>query len=522
MNGVPSRDVRLEKLIAAMFDGSLAADEHAELLQIIDRDAAACDQFLSQIALHAVLKDEARGTRPKALCGELFGVSSADLPELVAGVPPKPAIVDVEPSQPFCGDRPTLTLLLDVFLLRGFAPLARAAAAILFVAFCVGALLFVDRPERVPFDHNQIVVGAEPQISEVQHILLDSGTTRVKLPNVGHVVISGPADFRLLSPMRARLNYGRIKMRVTEKTGHGFVVETPDGDITDLGTEFGIDVGEGRSSMLAVFEGMVDLEVAEQMLAQPRVERLLGGDGVLFNRGGTINRLGSIRTGELATFACTEGLADFDDDSLIARVYDNLPATSTRRFYEIVPEGMKEDAIAFVDRLQHNWNGLSRGGGLPLYLRKADYIKTFCEDKFRTDDEFELTVVLNRPAKLYVLFDKRLRPPDWLTESFTKTEDCVGLDMGKWYSLDEVRKGESGKIGTGAGHSIDVEFTVWERLVDKPGPVKLGPNGKNHITKLRATMYGVVAQDLQPMKSASANKKVKLKKPPKVGKVRNS
>ena len=234
------------------------------------------------------------------------------------------------------------------------------------------------------------------------------------------------------------LDQGRIRMRVTEKSGHGFVVETPDGDITDLGTEFGVEVTTGKSSALAVFEGAVDFEVADQNLENPRIERLLGGDGVLFNKGGQTTRLNSILTGSGTAFSvCSESSEVEYDLPLIIDMYDNLPADKTRRYYEIVPGGLQEDALAFVDRLQHNWNGLSRGLGLPNNLRGADYVKTFCDDKLRTDSNFKLTVVLGRPAKLFVLYDKRLEPPQWLTESFTKTEDSVGLDMGKWYSLDE-------------------------------------------------------------------------------------
>lgn len=88
--------------------------------------------------------------------------------------------------------------------------------------------------------------------SEIYNTQLVSGTTRFTLPKVGYVIVEGPAEFNLLSPMRARLNSGRIKMRVTEESGHGFVVETPYGEVTDLGTEFGIDMSEKGKAGLVV------------------------------------------------------------------------------------------------------------------------------------------------------------------------------------------------------------------------------------------------------------------------------
>ena len=47
------------------------------------------------------------------------------------------------------------------------------------------------------------------------------------------------------------------------RAGKGFVVETPYGEITDQGTEFGIDLTEKGQAGLVVFEGAVDLRVAE-------------------------------------------------------------------------------------------------------------------------------------------------------------------------------------------------------------------------------------------------------------------
>ena len=106
-------------------------------------------------------------------------------------------------------------------------------------------------------------------------------------------------------------------MRVTEKAGRGFVVETPDGEITDLGTEFGVDVMAGRESALAVFEGAVDLLVADQGKEIPHIERLLGGDGAMFSKGGRMDRLNSITTGGAHVALCGEKSSISFDTPLI-------------------------------------------------------------------------------------------------------------------------------------------------------------------------------------------------------------
>ena len=102
-------------------------------------------------------------------------------------------------------------------------------------------------------------------------VRLDTGTARLSLPNVGYMLVEGPADLRLLSSMRARLTRGRIKMRVTEETGKGYIIETPDGEVKDLGTEFGLKVMEDGNTGLIVFEGSVDLRLADAALSA-RVE----------------------------------------------------------------------------------------------------------------------------------------------------------------------------------------------------------------------------------------------------------
>jgi ferric-dicitrate binding protein FerR (iron transport regulator) len=379
---------------------------------------------------------------------------------------------------------------------RYFALPRRLVVMLTMGSFATAALILVLLSGRASIPAAKEAAMAPSTVSQqatVRRIQIKSGASVFSIDGVGTVTLEGPADLTLLGPMRARLDRGRMRMRVTQESGRGYVVETPDGDVTDLGTEFGLSVAAGKQSALAVFEGAVDLLVAGQTIKTPHIERLLGGDGVLFNKGGKMERLNSILTGSVSAFSvCDESPAVEYDLPLISDVYDNLPSETTRRYYEIVPGGMQEDSLAFVDRLQHNWNGLSRGHGLPLYLRKADYVKTFCEDKLRTNSKFTLTVVLSRPAKLFVLFDKRLDPPQWLTESFTKTEDSVGLDMGKWYSLDETPS-PSREIGTGPGQSLDLEFAVWEQIVNQRGAVKLGPNGRNPLTERRATMYGIAA-----------------------------
>lgn len=340
-----------------------------------------------------------------------------------------------------------------------------------------------------------------PALFTGQSLRLDSGTATLVLPNVGYVVLEGPVDFELISHKRARLKTGRIKMRVTEEAGRGFVVETPDGEITDLGTEFGVDVVDGRETGLVVFEGSVDLRVAESRPTEAaRTERLFGGEGALFNKGGPLTRINSIVTGNVATFVRNgedkpESRA-VHRTPIIVKVEDNLRSGDTKKFYEIVTEGLQDDAKAHVDTMQE-WNGIT-SDGVPAYLIGADYVKMFNRDSIQK--EYWININLACPAKLYVFLDARSSPPDWLQADFRNTGDRIGLDA----QMDKKHRNRS--IGKGPGVSVDDEFTIWEREIREPGKVRLGTNLGSFPTP---AMYGIAALPLAaadaPPKEASEN-----------------
>jgi hypothetical protein len=337
---------------------------------------------------------------------------------------------------------------------------------------------------------SQVIAQADPKDAmQVRSLKLESGAATLAIANVGHVVVEGPAEFDFLSPKRARLTYGRIKMRVTEETGRGFVVETPGGEVIDLGTEFGIDVDRGGKTSLAVFEGKVDLR---RPTAHPGdtggVEHFEVGEGAVVSNLGEVDRLMSIVTGNSATFRHEVDGADSSRTPMISKVTDNLRKAQTKKFYEIIPRGLREDAMRYVDRPEVDWNGVGPEG-MPPYLIGADYVKTFNDLKMRSD--VRISVAVARPVRLFIFFDDRLESPAWLTKEFHNTGDKIGADFGRW-----KRNSKNYAVAKGAGVSIDAIFSVWERIVEHPGTVQLGHNtGKDPQT---SSMYGIAAVPWEP------------------------
>lgn len=91
---------------------------------------------------------------------------------------------------------------------------------------------------------------------------LKSGLAQIVFYSGARVVIEGPVDFQIVSPTEASCRRGRLVAEVPPQA-KGFRVGTPQMNVTDLGTSFGLDVKE-RQTELHVFKGSVDFQTASQ------------------------------------------------------------------------------------------------------------------------------------------------------------------------------------------------------------------------------------------------------------------
>jgi hypothetical protein len=92
-------------------------------------------------------------------------------------------------------------------------------------------------------------------IAETSYELL-SGMVEIEFGSGTRMIVQGPASWTPIGPMVSRLHLGRLTARVP-KQAHGFEVETPQGKVIDLGTEFAVEVGPRGDSFVHVFEGKV-------------------------------------------------------------------------------------------------------------------------------------------------------------------------------------------------------------------------------------------------------------------------
>lgn len=131
---------------------------------------------------------------------------------------------------------------------------------------------------------------------------LTSGLAQLEFYSGAQVILEGPADLELISANRAVCRSGRIRAWVPPQA-RGFQVMSPEFELIDLGTEFGMDVGGNAGSKVEVFDGEVELHPAGAGAPPPAPLRLLEGAGIAW-----------ASTGQRTDFrANASGFPSFDD-----------------------------------------------------------------------------------------------------------------------------------------------------------------------------------------------------------------
>lgn len=493
----------LFELVQGCLDNSLSPNEFARLQAILASDPHAVEIFVHAARLDYMLEELCARDNPSRDTANLLLASLGIGGDVISGADGGQTTsklnraahrldyFDTSKSKSLLQlGRRNVTARLMAASRRSRFVVATAIACCLLVTIAAWKYQWLESagnsPQQAAIGTTKSEAGDYPLLS-IGEIRIDEGTARLRLPDVGHVLVEGPAELELLTPKRLRLTKGRINVSVTEPTGYGFVVVTQHGEITDLGTVFGVDATDEKRSGVVVFDGSVDLRMpgaAGAAVEAPPTERLNGGDGVLFRSDGHLDRIVSIYTGNVATFEQVSQRHESSKNPIISKVTDNLRTQDTKRYYQIVNGGLEDDVKAYVDR-PHQWNGVSTTG-LPDFLRGADYVMTFNDDK--RDYHLDVTVTFDRDANVYVFFDKRSPIPSWLVTNFEDTGIEIGLDEG--YSP----RSKTAAVAEGAGNSIDTRFGIWKSIASRGETLVLGPPKGQQISATEGNaMYGIAA-----------------------------
>ncbi|MEL7497438.1 MAG: FecR domain-containing protein [Planctomycetota bacterium] len=87
---------------------------------------------------------------------------------------------------------------------------------------------------------------------------LESGIVELEFNRGARITVRGPSSFELKSTDLMHLSSGNLVARIPEEA-IGFTIETDKAEVVDLGTEFGLSVGDGGQTEVHVIEGLVEV-----------------------------------------------------------------------------------------------------------------------------------------------------------------------------------------------------------------------------------------------------------------------
>jgi len=274
------KDERLIVLLDAYLDGVLTSDEKVELERMLLQSDAARREFWSRASLHGWTHAAAKvnyGAKPaEEVAREWRALRGLAIESIIAWLT---RVSRLGWKLVYAGGACAAALVLWLGIRALQPPITDddtgdEVAAMPEPLGLTNSIATLTRGTSVVWDGSSNAVEIGSTLAS-RWLHLKSGAVQIEFYSGARVILEGPASLQLLSPREARLEYGKLSARVPEPA-HGFKVHTPEGTVTDLGTEFGLNFQKAQPVKLEVFEGKV--EMATTPTNQPRV--LNAGEGV--------------------------------------------------------------------------------------------------------------------------------------------------------------------------------------------------------------------------------------------------
>ncbi len=104
---------------------------------------------------------------------------------------------------------------------------------------------------------------------------LTSGLMEITYNTGAKVILQGPVTYHVESKNGGFLPIGKLTGKVEVETAKGFSIRTPTATVTDLGTEFGVEVSQEGNTTSHVFRGSVEFQAMPVDKAQKPIVRVL-------------------------------------------------------------------------------------------------------------------------------------------------------------------------------------------------------------------------------------------------------
>ena len=317
------------------------------------------------------------------------------------------------------------------------------------------------------------------QLLSEPHVSIDQGRITLQLDGGPTLDLSAPAEVEILNGMHVRVQGGDVTVNAGDR-GAGFIIDTILARVVDLGTRFAVSVGQAGETDVVVLEGEIEVYEPPGSARASPYENLMAGDALTVTAPNIARRLTAVTMEPRVTRLDRAGRL-----GVVTGVSDSVTDPDYRRFYGLVPGGMRDDAMAYTTIGRARWRPVA-GQEFPAELLGADTVRTFHDDRDSRDLEIVLEVA--RPCTVYVMFDARNPVADWLHRDFADT----GLQVrtGPWRDVGIVEG-----MAPHADGGLYVTYHVWKRDVRSAGIVNLGPPRTPGQPGNRA-MYGIAVQSL--------------------------
>jgi hypothetical protein len=276
-----ANDDRLLDLAELICDESASDVELAELDAFLLGDQASRRRYWDYCRINAALRLQLRANRAtRAVCQEI-GVRA-----VAPGAPHLDSVVKTEASA-----LPVATLWHGDFgYFSSGWPLAYLLATVIVTGgVLVAAFTHVTQrnPVAVQPPHASDMTAAEsqPAVGRITAMVgckpanmerevvegdcallgseysLASGLMEITYNTGARIILQGPVTYRVESRNGGFMPVGKLTGKMATVRAKGFVVRTPTATVTDLGTEFGIEVARSGTTKTQVFQGAVELRI---------------------------------------------------------------------------------------------------------------------------------------------------------------------------------------------------------------------------------------------------------------------
>lgn len=253
----------MHELVSAFLAGDRSSVRKDRLQELIRQDLGACDLYLNMVFESSMLMDWAANGDP----------SEADPANSQAVAPPPLA----------CSTIPWAA----TSVLSSSWPIAYLIATMIFaIGGLIGAYVHVSQPGWSAHQPTEIAaehfrpakqtssvarltamvdcrwhassdVRAMGRVVAGERVALISGLIEITYDTGARVVLHGPVRYEVESSNGGFLSMGELAGRVEAEPARGFVVHTPTAAVTDLGTEFSVNVDGSGVTISHVFRGSV-------------------------------------------------------------------------------------------------------------------------------------------------------------------------------------------------------------------------------------------------------------------------